>query len=663
MTRRAAILPLAAAAAVTLSASQQAQQPVFRAGIDVVQVDASVLDEDRRPVRGLPVEAFTVLENGVPQTIVAFAPVDVPEPDPIATKWMRDVAPDVRTNDLGDGRLFAIVLDDATIPNDALLVKKARAIARDVVARMGPADLAAVIFTRDNRHAVDFTSDRARLVAAIDRLSPGFAYAGQRMEDENYWFFSAIRTLGHVAAYLRTVPQRRKAVVYVSTGVPVDPEAAAQAVAIGGRTGSLIERDVATELVRNTQETFAAALQETFLRAQHGNVNIYSIDPSGIGGLSFYFESQTGMTGGQPRGLLGGMELSRLNQQFLQTVSENSGGRAIVNTAKFDAGIEQIFRENSSYYLIGYQSTRPRGDRTIRRVEVKVDRPGIEVRTRSAYFDERRELLPPGATPELRLSNALAGILPDPDIEMRASVAPFAVPGREEAAVAVAVGIHQPAPAGLPDSEVSETLELLTSAFTTTGDPRASLRRTVRLTARAGEELSYDVLTRLDLAPGRYQLRLAAQSDLLDKSGSVYYDLEIPNFTREPVSLSGVLLSELGGPPSFPAGALKALAPFDPTSRRSFERTDLVRAFFQVYQGGTGRLQPVELSIRIIDERDTVVTRTSASLTADQFATSRAADHGFELPLTRLLPGRHLLTVEATRGGRTVKRDVPFVVR
>ena len=672
MTRRAAIAAFAAAAvtaAATLSATHQSQQPVFRAGIDVVQVDASVLDKNRRPVRGLPADAFRVLENGVPQTIVAFAPVDVPEPDPVATGWMRDVAPDVRSNDLGDGRLFAIVMDDATIPNDPRLVNKARAIARDVISRLGPADLAAVIFTRDNRHAVDFTSDRTRLLEAVGRLSPGFAYAGQRLEDENYWFFSAIRTLGQVSAYLRTVPQRRKAIVYVSTGVPVDTEAASQAVAIGADTGSLIERDVATELQRNAQETFTAAIRDTLLRAQHGNVNIYAIDPSGVGGLNFYFQNQTVLPADpfqqsvQQRGLLGGLQLSRLNQEFLQTISENSGGRALINTNTFDDGIAQIFRENSSYYLIGYQSTRPREDRTVRRVEVRVNRADVEVRTRSAYFNDQAVLLSPDATLALRLNNALAGILPSPDIEMRAAVAPFAVPGRAEAAVAVAVGLHQPAPAGPPDSEVGETLELLTSIFTVTGDPRDSVRRTVRLTARAGEELTYDVLTRLDLPPGRYQLRLAAESEMLGKSGSVYFDLEIPDFAKEPVALSGVLLSESGGPPSFPAGEFKALAPFDPTSRRVFDRTDLVRAFFQVYQGGTGRLQPVELSIRITDGRDTVVTRESESLAADMFATDRGADYGFELPLTRLQPGRHLLTVEVTRGGRSAKRDIPFEVR
>jgi len=666
MTRLAAVVAFAAMAVLPIAPvfteAPQAQQPVFRGGIDVVQVDVSVLDKSRRPIRGLEAGDFTVLENGVPQAIVAFAPVDVPEASPIDTAWMRDVPTDVRSNDLGDGRLFAIVLDDATIPPDPQLINKARGIARDFVNRLGPSDLAAVIFTRDNRHAVDFTSDRARLLSAVNKMSAGFAYGGLSTNDDNYWFFSAIRTLGQVSNYLQTVPQRRKAIVYVSTGVPVDTEAASEAVAIGSGVGSLLERDLATELMRNTRETFTAAVQETFLRAQHSNVNIYALDPSGVGGLNFYFQSQSNPTTGQPRGIRGGLELSRLNQEFLQTVSENSGGRAIINTNKFDEGITQIFRENSSYYLLGYQSTRPREDRTIRRVQVRVDRPDAEVRTRSAYFNENEPPLPPETAPAIRLNNALAGILPNPAIELQAAAAPFAVPGSRDAALAVVLGVRQPAPIA-DEAEVSETLEVLLSAFTTSGDARGSQRRSVRLTARTGEPLAYDVLTRMDLPPGRYQLRLAAESALFSKSGSVYYEVDIPDFSREALSLSGLVLSATGSVPSLPAGAFHPLVPLDPTSQRQFSRADQVRAFFQVYQGGSGRLQPIDLSIRITDAGDTVVTRTTESLTPDRFANDRGADYGFELPLSRLQPGRYLFTVEVSRGGRSARRDIPFEVR
>ena len=105
--------PIGQAGARGQSSPPPTQQPVFRSGIDIVQVDVSVLDRDRLPLRHLTAADFTVLEEGKPQEIVVVAPVDTPMVDLPATPWIREVPPDVRTNDLGDARLFAIILDDA----------------------------------------------------------------------------------------------------------------------------------------------------------------------------------------------------------------------------------------------------------------------------------------------------------------------------------------------------------------------------------------------------------------------------------------------------------------------------------------------------------------------------------------------------------------------
>jgi len=54
------------------------QLPTFHTGVDAVQLDVSVLDKDRRPVRGLTAADFTILENGKPRPIVAFSAVELP---------------------------------------------------------------------------------------------------------------------------------------------------------------------------------------------------------------------------------------------------------------------------------------------------------------------------------------------------------------------------------------------------------------------------------------------------------------------------------------------------------------------------------------------------------------------------------------------------------
>ena len=90
MTRAALVAAGCATCVLSLAAVSREQSPtqepprqvIFRDRIDLVNLDVSVLDKDRRPVRGLKATDFTVLEDGKPQNIMAFLAVDVPEPEP-----------------------------------------------------------------------------------------------------------------------------------------------------------------------------------------------------------------------------------------------------------------------------------------------------------------------------------------------------------------------------------------------------------------------------------------------------------------------------------------------------------------------------------------------------------------------------------------------------
>ena len=72
---------LACWVAVLLSVPVAQQLPpvepqMFRTGVDAVQLDVSVLDAERRPVRGLSAADFTVLEEDKPRRLVAFSAID-----------------------------------------------------------------------------------------------------------------------------------------------------------------------------------------------------------------------------------------------------------------------------------------------------------------------------------------------------------------------------------------------------------------------------------------------------------------------------------------------------------------------------------------------------------------------------------------------------------
>src|SRR5579871_699929 len=193
------------------------QTPKFTAGVDVVELDVTVLDKNHKPVRGLKSDDFAVREDGAPQKIVAFTSVDVPPPVVPSAKWMNDVSPDVESNDLADHRLFVIIIDDALSAAD---VKKAlwnmretRKAAMATLATLGSGDEAAVIFTGQDSEGQDFTTDHAKLTAAIGRIRPLSPIAGPCGPT-----LASMEALQVAAEALSAIPHRKKVVLYISVG-------------------------------------------------------------------------------------------------------------------------------------------------------------------------------------------------------------------------------------------------------------------------------------------------------------------------------------------------------------------------------------------------------------------------------------------------------------
>ena len=156
--------------AIAIGGAQQAPPDVgttFRSGVDVVRLDVSVLDQNRLPIRGLTAADFTVLEDGKAQPIIAFDAVDLPDQRTARASWMREVAPDVVTNRFNAQRVVVILLDDFGVPFDPSAVQFSKNIARAAIDQLGPADLAAVVYTLTRSKGQEFTTDRTRLIAAV----------------------------------------------------------------------------------------------------------------------------------------------------------------------------------------------------------------------------------------------------------------------------------------------------------------------------------------------------------------------------------------------------------------------------------------------------------------------------------------------------------------
>lgn len=611
----------------------------FQARVDLVTLDVSVIDRDRRPVRGLTAADFTVLEDGQPQPIQTFSAIDLPDVEAATASWVRDVPADVhRNDDLADRRIVAIVIDDAlpmnTLAADPAIVHVKR-VASEVINQLGPRDLAAVVFPLSKDRGQDFTTDRDRLLKAIDRWQPGFAdlpgeTRGLVAMRQQFLYRSLMSTIRMLTQYLSDLPNRRKALVLVSEGIPLDLEVLNPADLSPGGVPTGVLQIIMDEL------------RETFAAAQRANVSIYPIDPAGL---------RTAMR--------------TITVDFLRGLASNTGGYPVVDTNDTASGVRQIMLENSSYYLVGYATTNPRMAGRYRKIAVKVDRPGVTVRARTGYFEpEKPNPAKTPAKPPDPTWKALAALVPTGDVAMQATAAVFAVPGRRENAVAIVTALRQPMPVG--QERVIENVDLLLQAYDPGGSRRGGERHKVRLVLRPNEyqpDINYELISRVDLRPGRYQVRMAATSSMQGRSGSVYLDVDVPDYSKLALSMSGVLMNVAPGVTTAPKDKLAGVVPIVPTTERAFAPSDRVVAFVRVYQGGKQPPAPAVVAARIVDGLNGVAFETREDIGADRFGPARSSDYQLDMPVGDLPAGPYLLTIEARAGKTTVRRDVPFRMR
>lgn len=630
---RARVLAVLFACLQFLGAAQQ-KPPVFRSEVAVVSLDISVLDRDRRPIRGLTADDFTILVDGVAQPIVAFSPVVVPPTVAPGAPWMRDVAPDVRTNHVSDPRLFVIIMDDATTPANPYMVRTGKEIARAVVDRMGPGDFGAVLFTMNRGQSQEVTADRASLYAAIDRFGFGFAgrfrIGGPDLTRPGYSVglgaeFSK-RTIGDAVALLRDHPQGRNILIIVSDVGPDVPK-------------------MLSEMGRTVIEPF----------------EVDAIG-RGVGRLpTIYYFSHRGLEApGLVAGHFGSGQKLRTNP--LETLADTSGGRASIFTNAPADDVPVVFEENSAYYLVGYQPTYPIDDGRSRRLQVEVDRPGARVFPDGQLIGSPKARRNPRAAPS-PLFQAMADLLPQSEIPLRVSVAPFAIPRTRRgatAAVAVTLGLRLPAPA----EPLAESVEVLAKVLATGGKEvtSSSQEATIQLMPATGDS-DYELLSRLELKPGRYQLRYSVHAESLGKTGSVYVDVVVPDFTSMPVAFSGMVVSTEPAAKAGPADALAGIVPVIPTTERTFSGGQHVQVFVRVYQGGRRPPRGVEMEAVLTDARGEATVIRADRLSPEEFGERRAADYTVPIPVSRLTPGPYLFTLRASVGSDTANGHVRFTVR
>jgi VWFA-related protein len=632
-------LLLTGLAFVVVTAAPYAQQgpaqtrvPTFKGGVRVIAMDAFVRDKDDNFVTGLTSADFEVVEDERLQQIASVSMVNLPvdrrgRPVPVESDDRTlSVAPG-STDDVG--RVYVMILNSG----DA---ERVRRIAHEFLDEfLGSTDLMVVL--HGNRAVTQgLTNDKEVLRAAVDR------YQGSGGK--------VLTLIKDIAVNLNALGGRRKAILYVGDEYGIRREDAPGAVSESSRA---MQRDY----------------DEAVRMAVRNNVRIYPIDPRGF---LVRFSDLTGSAAAarppsvparpgappenEPTPFLGPVASGLGEGMDARIIASQTGGLAIVNTSNYRGNFDNIVRDHSSYYVVAFYSTAP-ADGEMHPVRIRVKgRPDLTVRARSGYrattpdVKGREVKLPNGLSVGAR--DALRGAAP---VSAGLPVELFTGVFRgENFDGSLLIGCH--VPGATLKLGAKDRIELSYAAIDRWGTVRAAERRSFTLTftdsTRARVQQSgLRLFGRARLPRGTYQIRVAVnQPD--GATGSATTEVEIPDYTELPVSISDLVVSSSEGKTLMTLEddpVLRRALPAQPTANRQFRPAETMSVFGEIYNSQWVLTPSIGVTTVVQSESGRVMMRGEQTLMSGDRGRVYYQSH---IPLERLAQGSYVLTLEAyTRQG------------
>lgn len=407
--------------------------------VNVVNVDVHVTDKDGRPVSGLQRDDFEVYEDGKRVKLTNFEAITVETETAAAPAAKAAPAPELpsgRTEVAPEDRLHLVVyVDNFNLDpsHRTRVLQQVRTFLQD----LRPEDRMMLV-TNDLglQIRLPFTAERAALEAALDTIERLPAQGATAESDrrtamrqmleireavraregpcsrsllppaESYAQMSrnqvlqSLKSLTVLVNSLSGVPGR-KALLYVSDGLPANPgEEVFQLLAeiCGGGSASGIQdvHDADLEgadqingreaLMKVPHYSVVSDLDRFAAHANANRVTLYTLQATGLQGAS----SAAADYGPNERVLqipaIQFVQSANL-QHSLTLLATETGGKAILNANDIRPDLRRMKEDLSSYYSLGYVPEHA-GDGQEHRIEVKVRKPGLQVRSRRSYRDK-----------------------------------------------------------------------------------------------------------------------------------------------------------------------------------------------------------------------------------------------------------------------------------
>jgi|CXWL01.1.fsa_nt_gi VWFA-related protein len=380
--------------------------------VNVVNVDVYVTDKEGKPVTGLTADHFQVAENGRVVAVTNFAavdgrtapppsaaPVPVPEPEGAATETVPD-----------DQRLHLIVyIDNYNLRpfNRRRVLQDLRTFLRTELQQGDRVML--VTYDRSLHIRRPFTTDVASVVDALfelDEVSAQGVHADSEKRDaiEHInksesaqaalsWartFADSIKNdLQFTVTALRDIVGSmagltgRKAVMYVSDGIPMSP---------GEELFYLVDQKfpnngaISQVFSYDTSRRF----EELAALANANRVSFYTIDAAGLR-VNSSADVQNAEAAPGTATFIDSLAIQNI-QAPLRMLAERTGGFAVLNRNRFKESFTRMGLDFRAFYSLAYSPSHS-GDGRYYKIEVKLKKPNKDwnVRHREGYRDKSSE--------------------------------------------------------------------------------------------------------------------------------------------------------------------------------------------------------------------------------------------------------------------------------
>src|SRR5215510_5910986 len=530
------------------------QQGAFRIKVEseLVLVNVVARDKQGRPVQDLKAEDFTLLEDGKAQHITTFdsenldtTPINSagPSQQTVSDQSSAPSKPLLTSKDveqeLNNKRVIVLFFDLTSLQPDELQ-RSVDAAKKYVQNKMTAADMIAIVSLASSlRLDADFTNDRARLLRVLNRFThsegqgmdngatgdtdmveeTGDAYTPDESEYNQFNTDRKLQALQSVCQVLAKFNQKKN-IIYFS----------------GGMTQTGIENEAALRAAVNT--------------AVRSNVAIYTMDSRGLEAMppggSAASASLRGTAMYSGAAVRNQLDQNFASQETLVTLAGDTGGKAFLDTNDLGQVFDRVQKDTSVYYVLGYKSNNPLRDGRYRRIQVKVNRPGINLEFRKGYYAPKDYKHFNAEDKERQLTDELGAEMSSTDVAVYMAAAYFRL---DESRFYIPVSLVVPGsqiPFAKGGDKDKATLDVIGEVLDELKRPVSSVRETVKLALDSSQQVqrkNVQYTTGFILTPGKYHFKFVVRENEGGKIGSFETDFTVPEMRKVPLKMSSVVLA------------------------------------------------------------------------------------------------------------------------